>query len=636
MKKLPSDYQTFIALSRYARWMPEHNRRETWEETVCRLFDFYDKNLGHKYPRARLEKAVLNLEIMPSMRSLMAAGKALDQNHIAAYNCAYIAVDHPRVFDETVLVLMNGTGVGFSVERQHISKLPQVPDLLENDPSIIVVKDSKKGWQDALRMLISSLYSGLIPNWDTSLVRAAGAKLMTFGGRASGPEPLEDLFKFVVDKFTASQGRQLNSLECHDIMCKIGEVVVVGGVRRSAMISGSNLSDTRMRDAKHGQWWAIEPQRALSNNSVIYTEKPDIGIFMEEWKSLYDSKSGERGMFNREAAKKHIASLETNRDPDHDFFCNPCSEILLRSAQFCNLSEIVVRADDTVDSLKRKTELATILGTMQSTLVDFKGLRHKWTVNTSEERLLGVSMTGIMDSALTNGKKGNLKDLLRMLRGKVVATNYKWADKFGIERSTAMTCVKPSGTVSQLVDAASGIHARHNSYFVRTVRGDNKDPMTQFMISKGIPNEPDVMKPDHTTVFSFPMKSPRGSVLRADMTAIEQLEFWLIYATEWTHHKPSVTVSVKENEWLQVGSWVFDHFDSMSGVSFLPHSEHSYQQAPYQDCTKEEYTKLLKAMPKSINWDELSEFEKEDHTTGTQELACAAGGCDIVDILGES
>ena len=636
MKKLPSDYQTFIALSRYARWMPEHNRRETWEETVGRLFDFYDKTLGHKYPRARLEKAVLNLEIMPSMRSLMAAGKALEQNHIAAYNCAYVAVDHPRVFDETVLVLMNGTGVGFSVERQHVSKLPQVPDLLENDPSIIVVKDSKKGWQDSLRMLISSLYSGLIPKWDTSLVRSAGAKLMTFGGRASGPEPLEDLFKFVVDKFTTAQGRNLNSLECHDIMCKIGEVVVVGGVRRSAMISGSNLSDTRMRDAKHGQWWAIEPQRALSNNSVIYTEKPDIGIFMEEWKSLYDSKSGERGMFNREAAKKHIAALETNRDADHDFFCNPCSEILLRSAQFCNLSEIVVRADDTVASLKRKTELATILGTMQSTLVDFKGLRHKWTVNTAEERLLGVSMTGIMDCSLTNGKKGNLVDLLRMLRGKVVKTNYKWADKFGIERSTAMTCVKPSGTVSQLVDAASGIHARHNSYFVRTVRGDNKDPMTQFMISKGIPNEPDVMKPDHTTVFSFPMKSPRGSVLRADMTAIEQLEFWLIYATEWTHHKPSVTVSVKEHEWLQVGSWVYDHFDNMSGVSFLPHSEHSYQQAPYQDCTKEEYTKLLKTMPKNIDWDELSEFEKEDHTTGTQELACAAGGCDIVDILGES
>ena len=635
MKKLPSDYQTFIALSRYARWMPELNRRETWEETVCRLFDYYDRTLGHKYPRAKLEKAVLNLEIMPSMRSLMAAGKALDQNHIAAYNCAYIAVDHPRVFDETVLVLMNGTGVGFSVERQHISKLPQVPDLLENDPSIIVVKDSKKGWQDALRMLISSLYSGLIPNWDTSLVRPAGSKLLTFGGRASGPEPLEDLFKFIVERFTASQGRLLNSLECHDIMCKIGEVVVVGGVRRSAMISGSNLSDTRMRDAKHGQWWSIEPQRALSNNSVIYTEKPDIGIFIEEWKSLYDSKSGERGMFNREAAKKHIASLETDRDSDHDFFCNPCSEILLRSAQFCNLSEIVVRADDTVASLKRKTELATILGTMQSTLTNFKGLRHKWTVNTEEERLLGVSMTGIMDSSLTNGKKGNLKDLLRMLRGRVVATNSKWADKFGIQRSKAMTCVKPSGTVSQLVDAASGIHARHNSYFVRTVRGDNKDPMTQFMISKGIPNEPDVMKPDHTTVFSFPMKSPRGSILRADMTALEQLEFWLIYATEWTHHKPSVTVSVKESEWLQVGSWVYDHFDHMSGVSFLPHSEHSYQQAPYQDCTKAEYTKLLKEMPKAIDWDELSEFEKEDNTTGAQTLACAAGGCEIVDLTGE-
>ena len=631
MKHLPSDYQTFIALSRYARWMPEHNRRETWEETVGRLFDFYDANLGHKYPRARLEKAILNLEIMPSMRSLMAAGGALEQNHIAAYNCAYVAVDHPRVFDETLLILMNGTGVGFSVERQHIAKLPEVPNL-EEDPSILVVKDSKKGWQDSLRMLISSLYSGLIPKWDTSLVRPPGARLNTFGGRASGPEPLEDLFRFVIRIFTEAQGRNLNSLECHDIMCKIGEVVVVGGVRRSAMISGSNLSDTRMRDAKHGQWWAIEPQRALSNNSVIYTEKPDIGIFMEEWKSLYESKSGERGMFNRKAAKEHVASLETDRDPKYDFFCNPCSEILLRSAQFCNLSEIVIRPTDDMATLKTKVELATILGTMQSSLTNFKGLRHQWKHNTEEERLLGVSMTGIMDSTLTNGTKSGLSGRLRELRAEAVKVNRRWAKKFDIQASKAITCTKPSGTVSQLVNSASGIHARHNPYFIRTVRGDNKDPMTQFMISKGIPNEPDVMRPDHTTVFSFPMKSPKGAICREDMTALEQLEIWLLYATEWTHHKPSVTVSVKEHEWLQVGAWVYDHFDSMSGVSFLPYSEHSYQQAPYQDCTKEEYTEFLKKMPKGIDWEELSLVELEDHTTGSQEPACAAGGCEIVDI----
>ena len=631
MTQLPTDYQTFIALSRYARWLPEHNRRETWEETVARLFDFYDAHLGHKYPRARLEKAVLNLEIMPSMRSLMAAGPALEQNHIAAYNCAYVAVDHPRVFDETLLILMNGTGVGFSVERQHISKLPEVPRI-EADPSILVVKDSKKGWQDSLRMLISSLYSGLIPKWDTSLVRPPGARLNTFGGRASGPEPLEDLFRFVIRIFTEAQGRNLNSLECHDIMCKIGEVVVVGGVRRSAMISGSNLSDTRMRDAKHGQWWAIEPQRALSNNSVIYTEKPDIGIFMEEWKSLYESKSGERGMFNREAAKKHVAALETDRDPNYDFFCNPCSEILLRSAQFCNLSEIVIRPEDNMDTLKTKVELATILGTMQSSLTNFKGLRHQWKHNTEEERLLGVSMTGIMDSTLTNGTKNGLSGRLKELRAEAVKVNRRWAKKFDIQASKAITCTKPSGTVSQLVNSASGIHARHNPYFVRTVRGDNKDPMTQFMISKGIPNEPDVMRPDHTTVFSFPMKSPRGAICRTDMTALEQLEIWLIYATEWTHHKPSVTVSVKEHEWLQVGAWVYDHFDTMSGVSFLPYSEHSYQQAPYQDCTKDEYFELIKQMPKGINWEDLSLMELEDHTTGSQELACAAGGCEIVDL----
>ena len=631
MTQLPTDYQTFIALSRYARWLPEHNRRETWEETVARLFDFYDAHLGHKYPRARLEKAVLNLEIMPSMRSLMAAGPALEQNHIAAYNCAYVAVDHPRVFDETLLILMNGTGVGFSVERQHIGKLPEVPRL-DKDPSILVVKDSKKGWQDSLRMLISSLYSGLIPKWDTSLVRPPGARLNTFGGRASGPEPLEDLFRFVIRIFTEAQGRHLNSLECHDIMCKIGEVVVVGGVRRSAMISGSNLSDTRMRDAKHGQWWAIEPQRALSNNSVIYTEKPDIGIFMEEWKSLYESKSGERGMFNREAAKKHVAALETDRDPNYDFFCNPCSEILLRSAQFCNLSEIVIRPEDNMDTLKTKVELATILGTMQSSLTNFKGLRHQWKHNTEEERLLGVSMTGIMDSTLTNGTKNGLSGRLKELRAEAVKVNRRWAKKFDIQASKAITCTKPSGTVSQLVNSASGIHARHNPYFVRTVRGDNKDPMTQFMISKGIPNEPDVMRPDHTTVFSFPMKSPRGAICRTDMTALEQLEIWLIYATEWTHHKPSVTVSVKEHEWLQVGAWVYDHFDTMSGVSFLPYSEHSYQQAPYQDCTKDEYFELIKQMPKGINWEDLSLMELEDHTTGSQELACAAGGCEIVDL----
>lgn len=634
MKKLPTDYQSMIHLSRYARWNPAENRRETWEETVSRLFDFYDKNLGYSYPRKKLEKAILDLDIMPSMRSLMSAGQALEQNNIAAYNCAYTAVDHPRVFDETLLILMNGTGVGFSVERNAINKLPIVPEELEDDPSVIVVKDSKKGWQDAYRLLITALFSGLVPSWDTHLVRAAGEKLKTFGGRASGPEPLEDLFRFTVRTFKAAAGRHLNSLEVHDIMCKIGEIVVVGGVRRSAMISLSNLSDPRMRDAKSGQWWVTEPQRALSNNSAAYTEKPDIGIFMGEWKSLYDSKSGERGIFSREAAQKLVASLETDRDPNHDFGCNPCSEIILRPAQFCNLSEVVVRADDTMEDLARKTELATILGTMQSTLTDFKGLRGRWKQNTEEERLLGVSMTGIMDSVLTNGSEDGLEDRLRELRAITVKVNKKWAKKFEIQESKAITCVKPSGTVSQLTDAASGIHARHNPYYIRTVRGDNKDPLTEFMIGKGIPAEADVMKPDHTTVFSFPMKSPDGAVCRTDVTAIEHLELWKSYQLAWCHHKPSITISVKEHEWMEVGAWVYENFDYMSGVSFLPYSEHSYQQAPYQDCTQEEYESLLETMPKDIDWAELAELEMEDNTTGTQELACTGGACELTDIGG--
>lgn len=630
MITLPTDYQAMIHLSRYARWNAEQGRRETWQETVARLFDFYD-SMGFEYPRNKLEKAVLNLDIMPSMRSLMAAGPALKQNHIAAYNCAYVAVDHPRVFDETLLILMNGTGVGFSVERQSITKLPQVPEELEPDLSTIVVKDSKKGWQDAFRMLINTLYSGLIPMWDTSLVRAAGVKLQTFGGRASGPEPLEDLFRFTIRQFQAAQGRQLNSLEIHDLMCKIGEIVVVGGVRRSAMISLSNLSDPRMRDAKAGQWWSIDPQRALANNSAAYTEKPDIGIFMKEWSSLYESKSGERGIFNREAAKKLVAGLETDRDPNWEFGCNPCSEIILRSAQFCNLSEVVVRSTDTIETLRTKTESATILGTLQSSLTDFKGLRGRWTTNTEEERLLGVSMTGIMDCHLTNGLEPGLGERLAELRAITVKTNKKWAKKFGIQESKAITCVKPSGTVSQLTDSASGIHPRHNPYFIRTVRGDNKDPLTQFMISKGVPAEADVMKPEHTTVFSFPMKSPENAVCREDMTALEHLELWKTYQIQWCHHKPSITISVKEHEWLQVGSWVYDNFDIMSGVSFLPYSEHSYQQAPYQDCTREEYDKLVSTMPVSLDWLELALLEMEDNTTGSQEFACTGNVCEITD-----
>ena len=639
---LPTDYQNFIALSRYARWKEDEQRRETWSETVARYFDYLTKHLKekHKYNladelRAELETAVLDQHIMPSMRALMTSGPALDRCHVGGYNCSYVPVDSPRAFDETMYILMCGTGVGFSVERHHIEKLPIVNEDMHQTDTIIKVGDSRPGWAKSLRELISLLYAGQIPQWDVSEVRPAGARLKTFGGRASGPAPLEELFEFIIDKFKGAKGRRLYPIECHDIMCKIGEVVVVGGVRRSALISLSNLNDDQMSHAKAGMWWENEGQRALANNSVAYKEKPQMGTFMREWLSLYESKSGERGIFNRQSAQKQAAK-NGRRDAEQDFGCNPCSEIILRPYQFCNLSEVVVRETDTQQSLTEKVRLATILGTFQSTLTDFKYLRSIWKKNTEEERLLGVSLTGIMDNELTSGRSAhlgmNIGQTLEALRDVAVTANKAMADRLGIPQSAAITCVKPSGTVSQLVDSASGIHARHNPYYIRTVRGDNKDPLTQFMMSQGIPAEPDVMKPDSTTVFSFPMKSPNNAVNRTTMSAIEQLELWLKYQRHWCEHKPSVTISVKEEEWMDVGSWVYEHFDEVSGISFLPFSEHTYKQAPYQDCTKEEYEEMKAQMPTSIDWSALQEFEKEDTTSGGRELACTAGVCEVVDL----
>ncbi len=646
---LPTDYQTFIATSRYARWIEEEQRRETWGETVARYFDYMENHLADKHSyamsdelRAELEEAVLNQDIMPSMRALMTAGPALDRCHVGGYNCSYVPVDSPRAFDETMYILMCGTGVGFSVERHNIEKLPIVNEDMHETDTVIKVGDSRPGWAKSLRELISLLYAGQIPKWDTSEVRPAGARLKTFGGRASGPAPLENLFNFCIKKFKGAAGRRLYPIECHDIMCKIGEVVVVGGVRRSALISLSNLNDDQMAHAKSGQWWDEpqkniyrEGQRALANNSVAYKEKPQMGTFMREWLSLYESGSGERGIFNRQSAQKQAAK-NGRRDAEQDFGTNPCSEIILRPYQFCNLSEVVVRASDTQQTLTEKVRLATILGTFQSTLTDFKYLRKIWRTNTEEERLLGVSLTGIMDNAMTSGKSAqlgmNIGATLNALKEQAVATNASMAEQLGIPQSVAITCVKPSGTVSQLVDSASGIHARHNPYYIRTVRADNKDPVTQFMISQGIPAEPDVTKPDSTTVFSFPMKAPTGAVCRNDMTAIEQLELWLTYQRHWCEHKPSVTITVKEHEWMDVGSWVYEHFDEVSGISFMPFSDYVYQQAVYQDCTVEEYGEMLKQMPKSIDWVKLQEFEKEDHTSGGRELACSAGVCEVVDI----
>ena len=628
---LPTDYQNFIAVSRYARWLDEENRRETWDETVQRYVDYMAEKVKGSLPKGEIYDAIYNLEVMPSMRALMTAGPALERDNTAGYNCSYLPVDDPKAFDEAMYILLCGTGVGFSVERQYISRLPDIPEDMEECDTVIEVVDSKEGWAKSLRKLIGHLYMGEIPSWDVSKVRPAGARLKIFGGRASGPEPLVDLFNFTVALFKANAGRKLSSYDCHNLMCKVGEVVVSGGVRRSAMISLSNLSDQRMRHAKSGKWWETAPQMALSNNSVAYTDKPDGETFLREWLSLVESKSGERGIFNRVSAKKQVAKYG-RRNPDYDFGCNPCSEIILRPYQFCNLTEVVIRESDRFDDLKRKVVLATILGTAQATLTKFPYLRKIWNTNTEEERLLGVSLTGIMDNELTSGRKKGLDKTLESLREIAVETNREWSQIFRIPPSTAITCVKPSGTVSQLVDSVSGIHPRHSKYYIRTVRGDNKDPLTKFMIDNGVPSEPDFMKPDGQTVFSFPMKSPHTSVIRHEMTAIQQLEMWLTYQRYWCEHKPSVTVSVKDDEWMEVGAFVFKHFDEMSGVSFLPHSDHTYQQAPYQDCTEKEYNAMLDKFVYDINWDSLDDYEKEDTTAGSQTFACSGDTCEIVDI----
>jgi ribonucleoside-diphosphate reductase alpha chain len=628
---LPTDYQSFIHASRYARWIDSENRRESWQETVSRFISNVVANrIDDDSVIKELEDAILNQYIMPSMRAMMTAGPAMDRDNTCAYNCSYLTIDDPKSFDEAMFILLCGTGVGFSVERQYVSKLPDVPQLFDSE-TIVVVKDSKEGWAKALRQVIALLYSGEIPKWDVSRVRPAGAKLKTFGGRASGPAPLVDLFKFIVAKFKGAQNRKLTSIECHDIMCKIGEVVVVGGVRRSAMISLSNLSDDRMRYAKSGNWWTNEPQRALANNSVAYTEKPDSVAFMREWMALVESGSGERGIFNRQASSKQVAR-NGRRDPNHEWGTNPCSEIILRPYQFCNLTEVVVRATDTIEVLERKVRLATILGTIQSMYTNFPYLRKIWQKNTEEERLLGVSLTGIMDNKMLTLANEELAQTLERLRNVAIDTNREWANRLGINVSSAITCVKPSGTVSQLVDSASGIHARHSHFYIRTVRADNKDPITHFLKAQGVPNEPDVMRPNNTTVFSFPVKAPTGATVTADVKAIDQLRMWLMYQRNWCEHKPSVTINVRKDEWFEVGAFVYQHFDEMSGVSFLPYDEHTYQQAPYQEITKHDYETMMSIMPDKLDWSLLSQYESEDGTKSSQTFACSGDVCEVVDL----
>jgi ribonucleoside-diphosphate reductase alpha chain len=630
----PSSYEAFVYKSRYARWLEDEKRRENWDETVERLVSYYQNKVGSDVltPEIRddLYNAIYNLEVMPSMRALMTAGPALDRCNVAAYNCAYLPVDSPRSFDEALYILMCGTGVGYSVESKYIDQLPKISENFQDTDTIIVVQDSKEGWAKAFRELISLLIAGQIPRWDTSRVRPAGARLKTFGGRASGPEPLEDLFRFCVELFRRASGRRLTSVECHDILCKVADIVVVGGVRRSAMISLFDCTDSRMSKAKFGAWWVDNPQRALANNSAVYERRrPDIGFFMEKWKELYDSKSGEPGFFSRYACQ-NIAARNARRDSEWDFGTNPCSEIILRPFQFCNLSEVVVRKNDTFESLVRKVRLATILGTIQSTFTDFKYLRKKWKDNCEEERLLGVSLTGICD----NIDLIRQYPVLELLKNVAIKTNEEWAERLGINVSAAITCVKPSGTVSQLVNSASGLHARHSEYYLRTVRADNKDPITQFLKDQGVYYEPCVMKPETTTVFYFPIKSPEGSLTREKQTAIDALNLWKMLQENWCEHKPSATISVKEHEWMDVGAWVYENFDTLSGVSFLPYDGGTYKQAPYTEVTKEEYEEwIAKHPPVTINWDDLRLYETEDGTTGSQELACTAGGCDVTDLI---
>lgn len=645
--ELENTYRSYIHKSRYARWLNDEQRRETWDETVGRYFTHWQNH----YPDLMTDEVIVELRdevlqhgTMPSMRALMTAGVALDRDNVAGFNCSYMAMNRVRAFDELMYILLCGTGVGFSCERQDVNELPVISEEIFKSETPIVVSDSKIGWASAFRELIALLYAGKEPKYDTSRVRPAGAVLKTFGGRASGPEPLEDLFRYTIALFRDAAGRKLNSLEVHGLVCKIAEIVVVGGVRRSALISLSNLSDDRMRHAKSGQWWETHPEYALANNSACYTEKPDEETFMREWLAMVESKAGERGILNREAAKKQAAK-NGRRDPDYEFGTNPCSEIILRDRQFCNLSEVVVRPGDTMEDLKRKVRVATILGTLQSTMTKFRYLTRKWAENTAEECLLGVSLTGIMDHPLLSGEVSRmpkawwggvevydgdqLEPLLEELKQVAIDVNKEWAEKLGVNQSVAITCVKPSGTVSQLTDSASGIHPRFEPYYIRTVRADKKDPLAKLMREQGFPVEDDVMKPNATDVFSFPMKAPAKAVFRNDRTAIQQLEHWLTYQRHWCEHKPSITVYVRDGEWQKVGAWVYEHFDEMSGVSFLPHSNHTYRQAPYQEIDEAKYKELVEAMPKEIDWAALAVFEQEDRTVGSQEMACVGGACEI-------
>lgn len=622
-------FQSFIFISRYSRWLPSHNRRESWDECVDRWWNYFTDKVPTLAERPDVKEAILNLEVLPSMRSLMTAGIALDHDNTCLYNCSYLPIESVDSFAELFVILMNGTGTGYSVERQYTDKLPTVANkIVKNFDKVIVVEDSKEGWGNALKTLFNDLYSGKHPKWDLSKVRPSGARLKTFGGRASGPAPLDNLFKFLVKVFYNAQGRKLSALECHDTCCAIANAVIVGGVRRSAMISLSDLGDREIAMCKSGAWWEQAGFRSYANNSAVYRGKPPMGQFLEEWTSLYNSHSGERGMINRRALQEQ--AVKWGREKNCEYGTNPCAEIILKPFEFCNLSTVVVRTDDTAASLKKKVELATIIGTVQSTFVKFPYLRPEWKKNCEEERLLGVSMTGIFDNKLTSGLEGKPKlvRLLENLRDHATATNLKWAEKLGINPSKSITCVKPEGTTSCLVDSASGLHPRYADYYFRRIRLDKKDPLYNLMKDQGVPCEDDVINPTSTAVFTFAMKAPRGTVTTEDLRALDHLDLWKTYQEHYCHHKPSVTVNYKDSEFLEVGNWLWENFDMATGIAFLPGGDnHTYAQAPFEQIDSATYA----AHPKvKVNFNDLMKYESEDNTEVGKEFACSAGGCQIV------
>lgn len=625
-------YQDFIFYRTYSRWNDDLGRRETWQETVDRYMSFMRKNVGDKLTfeeYQEIREAILKHEVMPSMRLMWGAGGPTARCNVSAYNCSYLAIKELRDFAETLYLLCSGTGVGFSVEKAAVDQLPVVQPQKGVPSKYFVIDDSKEGWAEALHDCLHALFNGEDAIFDFSQIRPAGARLKTMGGRAAGPQPLMDLLEFTKEVVLARQGKKLRPIDVHDIMTKIGEIVVAGGVRRSAMISLSDLEDAEVQHAKDGRFWEHSAHRALANNSAVYKQKPTREEFLSEWDALRKSGSGERGIFNRGSLTEQVPArrlFEWNGVVPALAGTNPCGEIVLKDKQFCNLTEIVARAEDTEETLLKKARIATILGTYQSTLTDFKFLSSEWKRNCEDERLLGVSITGQWDSPAVRDEQ-----VLTRMKHVAQDTNSEYAKRFGINPSTAITCVKPSGTVGQLVNASPGLHARYSEYYLKRVRISVTDPLFKMLRDLGVPSHPEVGQGESTAntfVLDFPIASPQGAVTADKLSAIAQLEHWLMMKRSWTEHNPSCTIYIKDGEWEQVRDWIYEHWDLVGGLSFLPYEDHVYELAPYTPISKEEYEKLASLFPK-IDFSVLTRYEKDDETTGAQELACVAGGCEL-------